>query len=84
MTAIFDFASLLTLLLLLICSCAYVRDATLKQHPAKAPGQATSWLDEYKDDLRRLPFRLARIGERLSPWVAASCIAMAVHVLFIR
>ena len=28
-------------------------------------------------------WKLARIGERLSPWVAMACLSMAVHVLFI-
>ena len=82
MSAVFDFASLLTVLLMLICLFAFVRTATLKRDPQT--GQLTSWVEAYKSDVRGLPWKLARIGERLSPWVAASCVAMAIHVLFIK
>ena len=27
-------------------------------------------------------WKCARIGERLSPWVSAACVAMGVHILF--
>ena len=79
MSAIFDFASLLLVLLLLICVCAFVRDATKRRDPTTR--QMTSWLDGHKHDVRGLPWKLARIGERLSPFVAAACVAMAVHLL---
>ena len=29
-------------------------------------------------------WKLSRIGERLSPYVAACCVVMAVHLLFFR
>ena len=31
-----------------------------------------------------LMYKFARIGERLSPYVAVSCVIMAVHLLFFR
>ena len=79
MSAIFDFASLMLVLLLLICVCAYIRDSTKRRDPQT--GQWTSALDGHKHDLRGLPWKLARIGERLSPWVAVACVAMAIHLL---
>jgi hypothetical protein len=71
MSALFNFQSLLTVILLCICTCAYIRSFW--------PGI----LDRNKIGLLGSFWKLARIGERLSPWVAASCLAMALHALFI-
>jgi hypothetical protein len=49
-----------------------------------ATGAPTSFLDAHRHGVRGVAWKLARIGERLSPWVAASCVAMAIHLLFIR
>ncbi|KAK2189902.1 hypothetical protein NP493_94g02003 [Ridgeia piscesae] len=70
MSALFNFQSLLTVVLLLICTCAYVR--------ALAPRM----LDKNKEGLLGIFWKCARIGERKSPYVALSCIAMAVSILF--
>jgi hypothetical protein len=77
-SAIFDFPSLLTVILLLICSAAFVRSATLNAQTGQ------SFLDEYKKGFTGIVWKAARIGERLSPWVAVCCVIMAVHVLFLR
>lgn len=69
MSAVFNFQSLLTVLLLLICTCAYIHSFM----PA--------WLDNHKTGFRGLFWKFARIGERLSPWVAVACIAMGSAVL---
>jgi Protein of unknown function (DUF1242) len=69
-SALFNFQSLLTVILLLICTCAYVH--------AYSP----SLLDSHKKGFRGLLWKSARIGERLSPWVAACCVIMAFNVLF--
>jgi hypothetical protein len=71
MLALFNFQTLLTVLLLLICTCAYVRS----MWPAL--------LDAHKTGFRGTLWKLARIGERLSPWVAVACVAMAAHTLFL-
>ena len=71
MSAIFNFQSLLTVILLLICTCAYVR------------GLWPSLLDKNKTGPLGTFWKFARIGERLSPYVAAACVVMAVHTLFI-
>lgn len=69
MSALFNFQSLLAVILLMICTCAYIRSvfpAIIDKHKTGALG--TFW-------------KFARIGERLSPWVGLSCLVMAVKVL---
>ncbi|KAF8372372.1 hypothetical protein PRIPAC_78801 [Pristionchus pacificus] len=69
-SALFNFQSLITVILLLICTCAYIRNFVPKL------------IDRNKEGLLGVFWKLARIGERLSPWVALSCMCMAVVVLF--
>ncbi|PAV87652.1 hypothetical protein WR25_15415 [Diploscapter pachys] len=71
-SAIFNFQSLISVILLLICTCAYFR--------AFAP----KIIDRYKEGLLGVFWKCARVGERLSPWVALSCFAMAFVVLFLK
>ncbi|RNA22040.1 kish-A [Brachionus plicatilis] len=66
MSALFNFQSLLTIVILLICTCSYVR--------AFAP----NFLDKYKTGLRGIFWKCARIGERKSPYVSFCCVAMAL------
>jgi len=70
MSALFNFQSLLTVVLLLICTCTYVH--------AVVP----SILDRYKTGFPGIFWKCARIGERKSPWVAVFCVAMALNELF--
>lgn len=70
MSALFNFQSLLTVVLLLICTCAYVR------------GLAPRLLDKNKEGLLGIFWKCARIGERKSPYVALCCIGMAISILF--
>ncbi|KAF9039176.1 hypothetical protein BJ165DRAFT_1496583 [Panaeolus papilionaceus] len=69
MSALFNFQSLLLVILLFICTCTYVR--------AVAP----SLVDRNKTGFLGLLFKSARIGERLSPYVGLACITMAVTML---
>jgi hypothetical protein len=69
---------MLLVILLFICSCAFIRAATMNA------ATKASFLDAHKHGLTGLAWKAARVGERLSPWVALSCVAMAVHVLFLR
>ncbi|XP_039291769.1 protein kish-A [Nilaparvata lugens] len=71
MSAIFNFQSLLTVVLLLICTCAYIRS------------MFPSLLDRNKVGLLGTFWKCARIGERKSPFVAVFCIMMAARILFI-
>ncbi|OBZ73329.1 Protein kish-A [Grifola frondosa] len=69
MSALFNFQSLLLVVLLMICTCTYVR--------AVAP----RLIDRNKEGFLGLFWMSARIGERLSPYVALACIAMAITLL---
>ena len=72
MSAIFNFQSLLTVALLLICTCTYVKGimpSLLDKRMGKVDVQGTFW-------------KFARVGERKSPYVAVSCLCMAFSILF--
>uniref|UniRef100_A0A0B6YTF4 Protein kish n=1 Tax=Arion vulgaris TaxID=1028688 RepID=A0A0B6YTF4_9EUPU len=71
MSALFNFQSLLTVILLLICTCSYLR--------AIAP----SLMDKNKTGVLGTFWKFARIGERKSPYVAFCCVAMAFSILFL-
>lgn len=72
MSAIFNFQSLLIVVLLLICTCAYIRAL----YPALLDRNRTGFLGVF--------WKAARIGERLSPWVCAACLCMSVSVLLTK
>ncbi|URE42355.1 hypothetical protein MUK42_32782 [Musa troglodytarum] len=63
MSALFNFHSFLTVVLLVICTCTYIK----MQFPA---------ILERKTGFRGFFWKAARIGERLSPWVAFGCFAI--------
>ncbi|KAI8062670.1 transmembrane protein 167 precursor [Gongronella butleri] len=69
MSAIFNFQSLVLVILLLICTCTYVR------------AQAPSLIDRNKTGPLGLFWKAARIGERLSPYVSLACFIMALSIL---
>ncbi|XP_032476207.1 protein kish-A-like, partial [Phocoena sinus] len=66
------FQSLLTVILLLLCTCAYIRSL------------APSLLDRNKAGFLGIFWKCARIGERKSPYVAACCTMMAFSILFVK
>ena len=72
MSALFNFQSLLIVVMLVICTCSYVR--------AYRP----SWLDSYKEGFMGVFRRCAVIGDRLSPYVAIGCVLLAASTLFLR
>ncbi|KAI8342362.1 transmembrane protein 167 precursor [Chlamydoabsidia padenii] len=69
MSAIFNFQSLLLVILLLICTCTYIR------------AQAPSLIDRNKTGVLGLFWKAARVGERLSPYVSLACIIMALSIM---
>ncbi|KDE06041.1 protein kish-A [Microbotryum lychnidis-dioicae p1A1 Lamole] len=69
MTALFNFESLLLVILLIICTCTYVR--------ATAP----DLVDRNKDGFLGVFYKCARIGERLSPYVALALTVVAFQIL---
>uniref|UniRef100_A0A1Q3FCI7 Protein kish n=1 Tax=Culex tarsalis TaxID=7177 RepID=A0A1Q3FCI7_CULTA len=70
MSAIFNFQSLLSVILLMICTCAYLRSLF------------PSIIDRNKTGMLGIFWKLARIGERKSPWVGLACVLMAASILF--
>ncbi|CAD7084699.1 unnamed protein product [Hermetia illucens] len=70
MSALFNFQSLLTVILLMICTCAYLRSLF------------PNIMDRNKTGMLGIFWKLARIGERKSPYVACACVLMALSILF--
>ncbi|WOH16383.1 hypothetical protein DCAR_0935935 [Daucus carota subsp. sativus] len=69
MSALFNFHSFLTVVLLMICTCTFLKI----QFPT---------LLQKKTGFRGFFWKAARIGERLSPWVAVGCFTMGVSIIF--
>merc|ERR1712135_93273 len=70
MSALFNFQSLLTITLLLICACAYIRSLF------------PSLLDRNKTGFLGMFWKCARIGERKSQYVGIACVLMGINILF--
>ncbi|CAK7265582.1 hypothetical protein SEPCBS119000_001587 [Sporothrix epigloea] len=68
MSALFNFQSLLLVILLLICTSAYVHQIFPRL------------LDNRKHGLVGIFWKCARIGERLSPYISLCCVLMAASV----
>ncbi|KAK2070965.1 hypothetical protein P8C59_005423 [Phyllachora maydis] len=66
MSALFNFQSLLLVILLLICTCAYLHQIF------------PTILERNKNGVMGIFWKCARIGERLSPYISLCCAAMAV------
>ncbi|ERT00163.1 protein kish-A [Sporothrix schenckii ATCC 58251] len=66
MSALFNFQSLLLVILLLICTSAYVHQIFPRL------------LDSRKHGLMGIFWKCARIGERLSPYISLCCVLMAL------
>uniref|UniRef100_A0A8C6ZZ82 Protein kish n=1 Tax=Nothoprocta perdicaria TaxID=30464 RepID=A0A8C6ZZ82_NOTPE len=69
-SAIFNFQSLLTVILLLICTCAYIRSLA----PSILDKNKTGYVDCFSP----------HAGERKSPYVAVCCVVMAFSILFVQ
>ena len=77
MSALFDFSSLLVVVLLIICSTTFMRSLyptifTDKVNPAKHEG------------LIGICWKASRVGERISEYVAVCCFIMAIHLLLFK
>ncbi|KAL7558651.1 hypothetical protein ACA910_010027 [Epithemia clementina (nom. ined.)] len=99
MSAFFDFSSLVTIVLLMICTCTYLRELrpTIFDHsPLESmannnlqqsqqhPQQNSQPAHLKREGVIGFLWKLSRIGERLSPYVGAGCAIMAMHVLFFK
>ena len=75
MSALFDFSSLLVVILLFVCGATFMRSLyptvfSDKTNPANHEG------------LMGICWKASRVGERISEYVAVCCVIMAIHVLF--
>lgn len=81
MSALFDFPSLLVVILLFICSMTFLRSLRPNifndsSNPSAGGAQHTGFTG--------VAWKVSRIGERLSPHVGACCIVAAIYVLFFK
>jgi hypothetical protein len=92
MSALFDFPSLIVVLLLFICVSTFVRSLyptifdSIVTDGGNDPNSMgnTSGSNVKHHGLRGFCWKASRIGERLSPYVAGACVFMALHILFIK
>ncbi|XP_030377685.1 protein kish-A-like [Scaptodrosophila lebanonensis] len=68
-SALFSLSSMVSVLLLLTCTCAYVRSVV------------PQLLDQNRQGWKGIFWKLARIGERCSPFVACACVFRAFALL---
>ena len=80
MSAIFDFPSLIVVILLFICVTTFTRSLYPKVFDGKVKENATI----EHSGLLGLCWKASRIGERLSPYIATACIFMAIQILFFK
>lgn len=93
MSALFDFPSLIVVLLLFICATTFARSlypsvfdsapSSNQLNDPNAMGHVSTGKVEHSG-LKGFCWKASRIGERLSPYVAGACIVMAFHVLFFK
>ncbi|KAJ8602980.1 hypothetical protein CTAYLR_001488 [Chrysophaeum taylorii] len=88
MSAIFDFSSLITVILLFICTCTYVRAMRSTIFDENVPTEDEQSVDmnqpKRRGGVRGICWKASRIGERVSPYVSISLVAMACHILFFK
>ena len=65
MTALFDFQSLLVVIVLAICTSTHI----YKIFP--------NFFERRRDGVFGIAYKLGRVGQRLSPWIALCCLLMA-------
>ncbi|PFH34298.1 putative transmembrane protein [Besnoitia besnoiti] len=72
MSALFNFQSMLTVVLLAICTCTYLRP------------RFPSLIDNKQPGFKGVLGKFAVLGDRLSGYVSAACVLMAFSTLFLR
>ena len=90
-SAIFSFSSLITVLLLLICTCTFLRalrpnifdNADMQTRPTD-PLNPNSPVISKRTGVPGMCWKFSRVGERLSPYVSAACFGLIIHLLFLK
>ncbi|ELP91386.1 transmembrane protein 167 precursor, putative [Entamoeba invadens IP1] len=72
MTALFNFQSMMVVIILFVCTCTYLRLNI---------GFIRNFMDKKKEGVPGMMWKAARLGERASPWVSLSCIALGIATL---
>lgn len=83
-TALFDFSSLCVVLLLLICSAAFVQARTETRNE---DGTLSTWFmvrNVQKPGFMGIAWKFARVGERLSPYISVLCVLAAAHLILLK
>ncbi len=94
MSALFDFPSLIVVLLLFIASATYLRtlyptifDTATGMNGMNGMGggmASSAGANKEHAGIYGVCWKASRIGERLSPYVAGASLLMAVHILFFK
>ena len=79
MSALFDFPSMLIVVLLFICSMTYLRSLRPNIFNDSNPQNAGK-----HTGFTGIAWKVSRVGERLSPFVGVCCMIGAMYVLFIK
>ncbi len=82
MSALFDFSSLLVVILLFICATTFSRALYPTIFNSAPDAQGNPRRDH--SGIKGLCWKASRIGERISPYVAVACVLMAFHLLFLK
>jgi hypothetical protein len=82
MSALFDFSSLLVVIILFICACTFTRSLYPTIFNGKVDASSNGKID--RSGLNGLCWKASRVGERISPYVAVACLLMAFHLLFLK
>lgn len=75
LSALFSFSSWLTVILLTICASTFLH--------GKWGFGPYQFGDPQTKGFQGIFWKAARVGERLSPWVSAGCMLMAIHAIFL-
>ena len=79
MSALFDFPSMLIVVMLFICSMTFLR--SLRPNIFNS---GTSGSGAQHTGFTGIAWKVSRIGERLSPYVGGCCVVAAFYVLFLK
>mmetsp|Transcript_29859 Transcript_29859/g.41022 ORF Transcript_29859/g.41022 Transcript_29859/m.41022 type:complete len:80 (-) Transcript_29859:133-372(-) len=79
MSALFDFPSLLIVILLFICCTTFTKSL----YPSLFEQINNTDINK-RGGLMGLCWKASRIGERLSPYVCLACVLMAFYLLIIK
>mmetsp|Transcript_9640 Transcript_9640/g.11029 ORF Transcript_9640/g.11029 Transcript_9640/m.11029 type:complete len:84 (-) Transcript_9640:92-343(-) len=81
MSAIFDFSSVLMILLLIICTSTYLRELRPGIFDGSKPRDPNTPVHIDRTGFGGFCWKMSRVGERMSPFVGAGCFVMAFYVL---